>query len=397
MNNIYNKIIEHIKSTPIINTHSHHLPDSEFKHANLHFILSNSYANWLSPPPQPGARKGAAEYINKHRCNSYFRWIFKSLEDLYGLEVTADNFDLIDDKLTLSHKDPAHHLNILKDRCRFERIVNERQPDPGSNLGHPELFSPSFRCDCYFSGYLKTKPEPNGFLAYSTFEKADISNISEYLGEIKKAITRKKHEGCKALKCAIAYERPLNFDEYNLTKAEKALNNKNASPNEINAFGNVVMRALCEAAADNNLPFQIHTGMGQLKGTNPIKLLTIIEENPDTKFHLMHGGFPWFSDTYALLHNYKNVWADTCWTPYLSTFSAKGFIKSALEVSDASRLTWGCDTWTSEDALGALFAMEHTLALALSEMVLDGAFDTEYALYISDRIMYQNGKQLFNL
>lgn len=397
MNNIYNKIIEHIKNTPVINTHSHHLPDSEFVNADLHFILSNSYANWLAAPPKRGDRAGAAEYINKHRCNSYFRWIIKSLEELYGLEMTADNYDLIDEKLTASHKDALYHLEILKNRCRFEKIVNERQPDPGSNLGHPDLFSPSFRCDCYFSGYLKTKPEPNGFFAYSTFEKNDIHTLSEYLDEVKKAISKKKNDGCKALKCAIAYERPLDFDEYNLSKAEKALNNESASEDEINAFGNIVMRTLCEAAAENGLPFQIHTGMGQLKDTNPIKLLKIIEENQNTKFQLLHGGFPWFSDTYALLHNYKNVWSDTCWIPYLSTSAAKDYIKSALEVSDAFRLTWGCDTWTSEDALGALFSMEHTLSLALSEMVIDGAFETEYAFYIADRIMYENGKQLFDL
>lgn len=41
--------------------------------------------------------------------------------------------------------------------------------------------------------------------------------------------------------------------------------------------------------------------------------------------------------------------------------------------------------------------MEHTLSLALSEMVIDGAFETEYAFYIADRIMYENGKQLFDL
>lgn len=397
MNNIYNEIIEHIKSAPVINTHSHHLPDSEFDGANLNFVLSNSYANWLAAPPKRGDKASAAEYINKHRCNSYFRWVFNALEDLYGLEMTADNYDLIDDALTAAHKNPSYHLDVLKNRCRFEKIVNERQPVPGDNLGHPELFAPSFRCDCYFSGYLKSKPEPNGFFAYSTFEKTDIYTLTEYLDEVKKAISKKKSDGCKALKCAIAYERPLDFDEYNLSKAEKALNNEFAAADEINAFGNAVMRTLCEAAAENNLPFQIHTGMGQLKGTNPIKLLKIIGENPDTKFHLLHGGFPWFDDTYALLHNYKNVWSDTCWIPYLSTFAAAGFIKTALEVSDASRLTWGCDTWTSEDALGALLAMEHTLSLALSEMVGGGAFGKDYAFYLADRIMYQNGKELFGL
>lgn len=397
MNNTYYKILEHIRENAVVNTHSHHLPGELLAEVNLEFVLSNSYTNWFTPPPKRGDTESAAKYIEKYKCNSYFRWIFEALKDIYGLDVNAQNLALIDEKITSAYKDPEHHLKILKNRCRFERIINERQPDPGCDLGRPELFAPSFRCDCYFSGYLKTKPEPNGFFAYSTFENTDIQTLSQYLYEMKNAIAKKKENGCKALKCAIAYERPLDFDEYDFIKAERALNNPTATEDEICAFGNVVMRTLCRAAAENSVPFQIHTGMGQLKGTNPIKLLKIIGENPDTKFHLLHGGFPWFDDTYALLHNYKNVWSDTCWTPYLSTFAAAGFIKTALEVSDASRLTWGCDTWMSEDALGALLAMEHTLSLALSEMVGDGAFGADYAFYLADRIMYQNGKELFGL
>lgn len=397
MNNTYQRICEHIRANTVINTHSHHLPDEQLVGANLTFVLSNSYANWLASPPERGDRSAAKNYIDKYRCNTYFKWLFKALTDIYGVEVAAENFDLLDEKIAAAYQNPNHHLNILKDRCRFERIVNERQPDPGSDLGHPELFAPSFRCDCYFSGYLKTKPEPNGFFAYSTFENTGILTLSEYLNETKKAITNKKKAGCKALKCAIAYERPLDFDEYDFTKAQKAFNNADASADEINAFGNVVMRILCEAAAENNMPLQIHTGMGQLNGTNPIRLLKIIEEYPDTKFHLLHGGFPWLDDTYALLHNFKNVWSDTCWIPYLSTSAATSFIKTALEVSDASRLTWGCDTWMSEDALGALLAMEHALSCALSEMVLNDDFSEDYAYYLADRIMAHNGRELFNL
>ncbi len=397
MNELALRIREHIRSCPLVNTHSHHLPDALLKGADLRFLLTNSYTNWLAPPPDFIDRDACEAYINTYRCNTYFRWLFEALESLYGIPFTADNLPPLDEAVRAAYRDPTHHLRLLTDNCRFETIVNERQPDPGSDLGHPELFSPSFRCDSYFSGYLKDKPDPNGFFAWSTFEKTDIPTLAEYLNEMKKAIKNKKAAGSKALKCAIAYERPLDFDEYNPKKAEKALNNPDARADEINAFGNTVMRALCEAAAEYGLPLQIHTGMGQLKNTNPIRLLTLIEDHPDTKFHLLHGGFPWLGDTYALLHNFRNVWSDTCWIPYLSTRAATEYIQTALEVSDASRLTWGCDAWMSEDSCGALLAMEHTLALTLSEMVEDGAFDIEYAMMLADGILYGNGKKLFGL
>lgn len=392
---VYNSLLERIREIPIVNTHSHHLPDELLISAGLKDILSNSYVNWMSPPPDFYNLNACEEYINKNCSNTYFRWLFKAFEDLYGIKLSKDNFKELDRKIKEAYADNEHHIRILKENCRFEKIVNERQPNPGSNLGRPELFFPSFRCDSFFSAYLKDKPDPNNFFAYSLFSKQEINDITDFLSEVKNAIANKKAEGCVALKVAIAYERPMSFKKTNLLKAQRALNNPQASDEEIIAFGDAVMHTIADTAAELGIPVQIHTGMGQLRDTRPIMLLDFIEAHPDTKFHLLHGGFPWFDDTYALLHNYKNVWSDTCWIPYLSTTAAVDYYIKALEVSDTHRMTWGCDTWMSEDAYGALLAMEHALAKALAIMIEDGAFDFDYAVYIAERILRQNALELF--
>lgn len=392
---LYNRLSERISEIPIINTHSHHLPDELLQSVGLKDILSNSYVNWMSPPPDFEDSAECEAYINKNYSNTYFRWLFKAFEDLYGIRLTKDNFKELDKAVKNAYSDKGHHLRVLTENCRFDKIVNERQPDPGSNLGHPELFFPSFRCDSFFSAHLKDKPDPNNFFAYSLFSKQEINDIADYLNEVGNAIANKKSEGCVALKVAIAYERPLSFKKADLLKAQRALNNPNADEEAITAFGDAVMHTIVSTAAELDIPVQIHTGMGQLRDTRPIMLLDLIEAHPDTKFHLLHGGFPWFDDTYALLHNYKNVWSDTCWIPYLSTTAAVDYYIKALEASDTHRMTWGCDTWMSEDAYGALLAMEHALSMALAIMIEDGAFDEDYALYIAERILRQNALELF--
>ena len=166
---------------------------------------------------------------------------------------------------------------------------------------------------------------------------------------------------------------------------------------DVIAFGDVVMHELATIAADLDLPLQIHTGSGQYEKTNPIGLLSLIQSHPQTKFHLLHGGFPWVDDTYALLLAAPNVYSDTCWIPYLSTHTAKNYLITALEVADTHRLTWGCDTWMPEDSVGALLAMEHTLARALADMITDGAATFSYACYIAKRILADNAKELFGI
>ncbi len=398
MANPYFELKEYIGSLSVISTHDHNWPDSFYDSAGLAFIFRNSYAAWCGELPDIHDHEQCAGYILRYKCNSFFLWLFEALERLYGLPFTAENLPEIDRRVRDAYeKDSARHIRILKERCRFKRIVNDRQADPGSDLGRPELFAPSFRCDGFFSGYMRDKPEPNGFLVYSLFGDARIETLADYLEAMRLAVKRKKEAGCVALKVAIAYERPLTFENTDINKAAGAFNNPGATEKEILDFGDKVMFSLAQAAAEFNLPLQIHTGMGQLKATNPIGLQKLIETYPETRFHLLHGGFPWFDDNYALLAQFKNVWSDTCWIPYLSASAAAEYIITALEVSDAHRLTWGSDAWISEDAYGALLAMEHTLALALSRMINDGLADKPYAKYIAKRILHDNAKEFFGI
>ncbi|NLX93659.1 MAG: amidohydrolase family protein [Clostridiales bacterium] len=392
------EILEYINSLRVISSHNHHLSDELYRGLDLNGILQNSYANWADTPPDINDAAAVDEFLNRTRCNSFVRWICDAFEQLYGVPFTGKTALLLNETIKTAYaKNENQHLDILQKNCRFDKIINDRQPVPGYDLGHPELFAPSFRCDGFFSGYLKDKPEPNGFFPYSLFEENSVHSLPGYLEQMRLAIKAKKQSGCVALKVAIAYERPLNFENTDIDKAAKAFNNREATEKEILDFGDVVMFHIAEAAADFSLPLQIHTGMGQCRGTNPMQLLTLIERNPNTTFHLLHGGFPWLSDTFALLMQFKNVYTDTCWIPYLSTTAATQYIIEALEVAGAHRLTWGDDAWMAEDSYGALLAMEHALSNALVRMIEDGAIDLPYALYIAKRMMHDNAKELFDI
>lgn len=386
---------EYIRTLRIISTHNHHLNDTDYTGIGLADVLSHSYVNWASCPPAINDGAAWKEYILKNRTNSFFRWLFEALESIYGIPVTPETIPALDAAVRKAYTDPDHHIRLLTENCRYDAVINERQPHPGDDLGHPELFKPAFRCDCFFSGYDADRPEPNGFLARSLFRDKKCRNLEAYLSQMDEALSLQKEKGIRALKVAIAYERDLCFGTPDLLLARDALNNRNASPEQIHAFGDLVMDRIADSAAYLGLPLQIHTGTGQYRGTNPIGLLGLIRRHPETKFHLLHGGFPWTDDLFALLLAFPNVYSDTCWIPYLSTSEARRYLVTALEVSDAHRLTWGCDTWMPEDSVGALLAMEHTLSNALDDMIGDGAMDPEYAKYVARRILHDNACEIF--
>ena len=165
----------------------------------------------------------------------------------------------------------------------------------------------------------------------------------------------------------------------------------------VRKFQDYVFDTLCTIAAELKMPFQIHTGLGLLIGTNPMRLQSLIARHPDTTFVLMHGGYPWLDDLCGLVHAYPNVIVDLCWLPLISPSAGRRFLHELLEVCNGDKIVWGCDTWTSEESWGALLSLADVLAPVLSEKIETGYFTVQNALSLTEGIMGKNARFWFNL
>ena len=70
---------------------------------------------------------------------------------------------------------------------------------------------------------------------------------------------------------------------------------------DVVAFQDYIYFYICKIAAKYDIPFQNHTGLGNLQGSNAMLLREVIQKNPDTKFVLFHGSFPWTDDALRLI------------------------------------------------------------------------------------------------
>lgn len=119
--------------------------------------------------------------------------------------------------------------------------------------------------------------------------------------------------------------------------------------------------------------------------------------NPETKFVLFHGGFPWGDDILAYMHACPNVYSDLCWLPLLSPTAAADMLHKLIEVSPINRISWGCDTWTSEESFGARISFNKVLSKVLTEKVQSGYFGLEDAHIIAKKILNTNAKDLYKI
>ena len=397
--NISSELLSYMQNHKIINTHSHHREDHRFETVTLDNLLSDSYVNW-SGVPLPSIHAERTAYLKKVQCRSYFVWLQKALQDLYGFTelISAGNWDSISRLIEASHKDSRYHMDVLQKKCGYRKVILDAYWQPGSDNGHAGLFAPALRVNSFFFGYSSDSRDHNGNNCRSLYG-ITARNMDDYVDAMKAVILQKKAQGCIALKCALAYDRDLHFQGADKAQANRALTCSDAerTPEDIRVFQDYLFQQICEISAEAGLPLQCHTGLGLLQGSQAIHLAQAIARNPDTKFVMLHCGFPWTDDVSGLLHNYTNVYPDLSWLPILSPAAAKQMIHQLIELGNTDKVCWGCDTWTSEESYGALLAFRQVFTAALSEKIQDGYFLLEDAKRIIDCYLYDNAAALYHI
>jgi hypothetical protein len=395
----FEEIRSYILNQEIINTHSHHLMDSDMATLTLKGLLEKSYISWCGEPI-PSSSAMADNFFKKISNRNFFVSLSRALQKLYAMDkpLSAAVWDEYDKRIRKAHENCQWHLDILKNICSYRTIVQDAAWDPGDNNGHPEIFKPALRVNYFLYGYNHKAKDHSGTNAQLAFGQ-HIDDIKAYTDFIYRIIKEKKENDCSSLKSAIAYDRSIKIEHSSAEEAQKALGFSRPDPSavEIKKFQDYVFDVICDIAAELKMPFQIHTGLGLMIETNPMQIQSLIAKHPNTTFVLMHGGYPWIDDICGLVHVYPNVVLDLCWLPMISPSAAVHAIHELLEICNGNKIVWGCDTWTSEESFGSLHSMADVLARVLDEKIGTGYLNMNNALRLAEGIMGNNAKQFFCL
>lgn len=384
------QLLYNLRHEKIISSHSHHLPDGDHHALNLQGVLEHSYVSWCTPTIPDGSDRAEMEkWLNAVRTRSYFVSLEKALMEIYAIpkRLSFDNWDLFDRSIREAHADPEWHLKLLK-KCRYETILLDAFWKPGDDNGHPEVFRPVFRVNSFFFGYSRENPDHNGNNAQLLYG-LNTRDLDEYLAFLDAELDRRHKAGSPLIKCALAYDRSLCFGQATKDQARKAML-EHPCADDIAAFQNYLFHHICERSAEIGMPMQIHTGLGLMDNSRAMGLQNAIASHPDTRFILMHGSYPWTADIAGLTHVFPNVWADLCWLPLISTAAAHRFLHELIDVCNADRIIWGCDTWTSEESYGARSTFLKVFAQVLIERMKAGLMDEADAVRLGKNILYNN-------
>ena len=122
-------ILQHLDGLRGIDTHCHHLPDDQFQNMGLKFLYDHSYCSWMDTYPDDAQE--VQEFLLRNCSNSYFYWLRCAISDLYNLPVNAAHLKELDRAIEKAYEDPNHHLRILEEHCRYDRILLDNYTHPG--------------------------------------------------------------------------------------------------------------------------------------------------------------------------------------------------------------------------------------------------------------------------
>lgn len=400
----YERLLEYMEGITVFNTHSHHYPHKQqadmdlMKMLRLTYLKDDINGENIHNGMEAGVPK---DFIERMKYNSYFVWLEKGIQTLYGIREPLDiqNVEKTDTAIKEAYGEYGHNIRILENECCYEHMIVDAYWNPGKIEHMSDIFLSAYRINMYLYGYDEYAVDHNGNNPYQVNQWKSVKDLDEYIAFMHTELKRQIQNGCVALKCAAAYDRGLNFKKTEKEKAEKAFQSGKTpgliQKKEIEDFQNYIFYDICNFAAVHQIPLQCHTGLGILHKTSAIYLQEVISDNPETKFVLFHGNYPWIDDLCGLVCTYRNVYVDFCWLPIISTSEAKRFLEKLMDIGDISKVCWGCDTWLAEDSYGALLAMKHVLGSVLGEKTDHGLISYQSAKDICQKILYQNACRLY--
>jgi len=396
----YGILYDFIEQLPVVSTHEHHLEDKDQSRLTLEKLFEHSYVAWLEVPVGE-TEEEHERFLQKVRYNSYFVWLEKALEKIYRFKggITAKNWKETSEKIRNSHKADRFHLQVLETYCRYRVGLSDIYWNTGSDLGHPELFKPVVRSDMFVTCFHPACRDHDDQSPWKFFS-IDGLTFREYVDYLEAFHRERVKHGAVAFKLATAYERPIEIYRGSFESAARVYMRDPSEVGDVDmrAYGDFIINRICELAAELNVPYQVHTGLGELSGSNPLALEGLIKRHPDTRFVLFHGGYPWIHETGALAHNHSNVLVDLVWLPLISTNAAKTALHEYIEVvPSCDKLAWGSDSWTSEEAYGALLAFQHVVASVLAEKVAEGYISIEDAKNFAEMLLFRNASHIYGV
>ena len=341
-------------------------------------------------------------FLDRVRNTTYFRYLLRTLEDLFGVcedDVFSDRWrDASDRVLAYSRRNKAAGHALCERMGVVATALDEKLTAAGiAAAGEtPHRVLHVLRLDRFIH-------EQRGLT--DTLEEVSPRDFDAWLAAFDAEFRAGLAAGAAGIKIGLAYNRRIEFADPPEEDARRIFERDvlDGSPAEKAIYQDVMINRLCRLCVEADMPVQIHTGIqagtkGVLEDSRPTLLTSLLRRYPDLRVDLLHGGYPWVEHAGLMAKYFPNVHVDGCWLSHISPSAYRRALRAWIETVPMTKIfAFGGDHTLLELSYGALAMARDALADVLAQLVEEGYFTMNLALDVARRILCENGRAFWRL
>lgn len=426
----YNELLNELKTLNIVDAHEHLGPEESppevardfsmlFKHytpndlnaagAAKDELLAGGQGEALAglfdgAIPQEERWAHLEPFYNAIKFTGYGRMVVRVVRGLLGFpDLNADTLKGVSDAIKALNG-PGRYDKVLRGRCNLAACVQcwiLDQPHAGHDLFFHlapgpvliDLFNREALRDLETRSALKVRRLED---AVSASEKI----IAGWAAE----------ERVVGVKIAHAYSRPIDFKPRSPAEAQEVFRRlRNLPGAQSLSFAEALplqdymvfeIARICEA---NDFPLVVHTGIqagnrNRLSMTHPLGLEVLLENHPELKLDIFHGGMPWFREVAMLARYFPGVHLNMAWMHIINPAQARAALADWLDGVPATKIFgFGGDLAEAELVYGHLDIALNNIARVLADKVVEETMDEDEARHVAAGLLYDNPNRFYGL
>lgn len=411
------ELLEALREMPVIDTHEHLENEERHQKWNVlsdytqHYFVCDLISSGLQPSVIPWLAREDVPILEKWmkleryweycRNTGYGQMLDIAAKCLYGVErICRETIEEVERGFEQLHGEAGFSRKLLHEMCGIEYVMDNiwrLDGDPVSGL---------FRFVDQFDDWVMLEGAGKCAQGHSECLLTLEDWVSAMLETLEADFVCR---GACALKCALAYRRPITFaGDVRLTDAQQgyllcASGRAHEDPTLVRAAQDYVMHRVLEWADDHGHILQIHTGYQEgnaniLENSNPRGLNELFSRYTHIRFDLFHMGYPYQHISGAFGKMFPNVRLNMCWSHMLSPVASTRTLYEWLQMIPVNKIfAFGGDCRFFDGVVGHLEIARRNVAKVLAQCVVDGLFSTASAIEIGHMLFYDNARAFYDM